>query len=73
MMPEHDVARRYVVQKTTAATLDFAAVMAVASRIHAGYEKQFPGTAPACARRQRKPGSGRWQIQPWPTGNRLMS
>ncbi len=39
------MARRYVVQKTTAATLDFAAVMAVASRIHAGYEKQFPGTA----------------------------
>jgi endoglucanase len=45
MMPERDVARRFVVQKTTAATLDFAAVMAMASRIHAGYEKQFPGAA----------------------------
>lgn len=44
-MPEHDVARRYVVQKTTAATLDFAAVMAVAARVHAGYERQFPGVA----------------------------
>src|SRR5690606_4601775 len=28
-MPERDTARRYVVQKTTAATLDFAAVMAM--------------------------------------------
>jgi endoglucanase len=45
MMPEKDGARRYVVQKTTAATLDFAAVMSMASRIHAGYEKQFPGSA----------------------------
>jgi endoglucanase len=45
MMPERDVAKRYVVQKTTAATLDFAAVMAVASRLHAGHEKQFPGVS----------------------------
>jgi endoglucanase len=45
VMPEHDVARRYVVQKTTAATLDFAAVMAVASRIHAQHEARFPGDA----------------------------
>jgi endoglucanase len=45
MMPEKDIAKRFVVQKTTAAALDFAAVMAMASRIHAGYEKQFPGAA----------------------------
>jgi endoglucanase len=44
-MPEQDLARRYVVQKTTAAALDFAAVMAVASRIHARHEAQFPGDA----------------------------
>ncbi len=57
MMPERDVARRYVVQKTTAATLDFAAVMAVASRIHAGYEKQFPGVA----LRMRKAAESAWR------------
>lgn len=44
-MPERDRARRYVVQKSTAATLDFAAVMAVASRIHAAHEGRFPGEA----------------------------
>jgi endoglucanase len=34
---------RYVVQKGTAATLDFAAVMAQASRIFKKYNKQYPG------------------------------
>ncbi len=42
-MPEADKSERYLVQKTTAATLDFAAVMAAASRIYADYETQFPG------------------------------
>ena len=45
VMPEAARTPRYVVQKTTAATLDFAAVMAVASRIHAGFDRQFPGDA----------------------------
>ncbi|MFW5972783.1 MAG: glycoside hydrolase family 9 protein, partial [Bacteroidota bacterium] len=36
---------RYIVQKSTAATLDFAAVMAQASRILAEYENEFPGLA----------------------------
>lgn len=45
VMPERATTRRYVVQKTTAATLDFAAVMAVASRVHAGHSQQFPGAA----------------------------
>lgn len=36
-------AERYVVQKTTAAALDFAAVMAQASRVFAAFEKQRPG------------------------------
>ncbi|MVN21871.1 glycoside hydrolase family 9 protein [Mucilaginibacter arboris] len=36
---------RYVVQKGTAATLDFAAVAAQASRIFRKYNKQYPGLA----------------------------
>ncbi|HET6569423.1 MAG TPA: glycoside hydrolase family 9 protein, partial [Rhodothermales bacterium] len=43
--PEQDVATRYVVQKSTAAALDFAAVMAQASRIFAEYENELPGLA----------------------------
>lgn len=43
VMPEQATAPRYVVQKTTAATLDFAAVMAVASRALARYDSQQPG------------------------------
>ncbi len=37
--------KRYVVKKTTAATLDFAASMAQAARIYKQYEAQFPGFA----------------------------
>lgn len=37
--------KRYVVQKTTAASLDFAASMAMASRCYAEYESTFPGFA----------------------------
>lgn len=55
-MPELDTARRYVVQKGTAATLDFAAVMAMASRLHEPYEKQFPGAAA----RMRKAAEAAW-------------
>ena len=36
---------RYVVQKSTAAALDFAAVMAQASRVVRGYPRQLPGLA----------------------------
>lgn len=43
VMPHQDTADRYVVAKSTAATLDFAAVMAMASRVYAPYEAQFPG------------------------------
>lgn len=45
VMPNRATAQRYVVQKGTAATLDFAAVMAQASRIVRGYESAFPGLA----------------------------
>jgi len=47
VMPVDATAPRYVVQKGTAATLDFAAVMAVASRIYANFETAFPGKADA--------------------------
>jgi len=43
VMPHRDTAERYMVQKTTAAALDFAAVMAAASRIYAPYESTYPG------------------------------
>lgn len=43
VMPHQATSERYVVQKTTAAALDFAAVMATASRVLAQYETQLPG------------------------------
>lgn len=43
ILPEAHKANRYVVQKTTAAALNFAAVMAVASRIFKNYNIQKPG------------------------------
>jgi endoglucanase len=43
VMPHQATSARYVVQKTTAATLDFAAVMAQASRVFAPFEAQRPG------------------------------
>lgn len=45
VMPEDAVNTRYVVQKGTAATLNFAAVMAQASRVFRQYENQLPGFA----------------------------
>ena len=43
VMPHEDTAPRYVVAKSTAATLDFAATMAMAARVYAPFEAQFPG------------------------------
>lgn len=43
VMPDAATMDRYVVQKTTAATLDFAAVMAAASRVLAPFDAQSPG------------------------------
>ena len=48
VMPEAATAARYVVQKGTAATLDFAAVAAQASRVYKKFAKQFPGLADSC-------------------------
>ncbi|WP_229258787.1 glycoside hydrolase family 9 protein [Duganella flavida] len=39
VMPEKAIMPRYVVQKSTAAALDFAAVMATASRVYAPFDK----------------------------------
>jgi len=47
-MPDKATAPRYVVQKGTASTLDFAAVMAQASRIFKGFPKELPGLADSC-------------------------
>jgi len=43
VMPHQATSARYVVQKTTAAALDFAAVMAQASRVFSPFEAQRPG------------------------------
>jgi endoglucanase len=43
VMPDRATAPRYVVRKTTAAALNFAAVMAAASRVLAPYDAQLPG------------------------------
>ncbi|HEX5153479.1 MAG TPA: glycoside hydrolase family 9 protein [Parafilimonas sp.] len=48
IMPDQATEKRYVVQKSTAATLDFAAVCAQASRIFSKYKKQFPGLSDSC-------------------------
>ncbi len=45
VMPHQAVAQRYLVQKTTAASLNFAAVMAKASRVLSEFEAQQPGKA----------------------------
>lgn len=45
VMPHRATATRYVVQKGTAATLDFAATTAQASRVVARYDDVFPGLA----------------------------
>jgi len=48
VMPHEDTDARYVVQKSTAATLDFAAVMAQAARVFADYDKPLRGLADSC-------------------------
>ena len=46
--PEDDTLERYVVSKTTAATLDFAAVTAKSYRILSKFEQELPGLADSC-------------------------
>ena len=47
-MPRYDIQTRYVVQKSTAATLDFAAVMAQTARITARFSSVVPGFSDSC-------------------------
>lgn len=48
VMPGVTKAPRYVVQKSTGATLDFAAIAAQASRILKKFDKQLPGLSDSC-------------------------
>ncbi|TDB69223.1 glycoside hydrolase family 9 protein [Arundinibacter roseus] len=48
VMPHQATKTRYVVQKSTAAALDFAAVMAQASRVFKDFGVQVPGLADSC-------------------------
>lgn len=48
VMPAEDDDARYVVQKSTTAALDFAAVMAQAARVFRDYNEQLPGLADSC-------------------------
>ena len=51
VMPSQATASRYVVQKSTSATLDFAAVLAQASRVYAEFDPEFADSALAAAKR----------------------
>jgi endoglucanase len=48
IMPHRATAARFVVQKGTAATLDFCAVMAQAGRVFSKFEHQLPGLKDSC-------------------------
>ncbi|WP_377165292.1 glycoside hydrolase family 9 protein [Mucilaginibacter terrae] len=54
VMPQVTKAPRYVVQKGTAATLDFSAVTAQASRLLKKYSKSYPGLADSCINASKK-------------------
>ncbi|HRA71828.1 MAG TPA: glycoside hydrolase family 9 protein [Flavobacterium sp.] len=54
VMPGDDKLDRFVVMKSTAATLDFAAVMAKASRIFSKFEKQYPNLSSSCLDASKK-------------------
>ncbi|MBC3539088.1 glycoside hydrolase family 9 protein [Rufibacter sediminis] len=48
IMPDKATTPRYVVQKGTGAALNFAAVMAQASRVYKNFSKDFPGLSDSC-------------------------
>jgi len=48
VMPDQTTATRYMVQKSTAAALDFAAVTARAARVYSRFSTQVPGLADSC-------------------------
>ena len=61
VMPDAATKARYVVQKGTAAALDFAAVSAQASRIFSRYKTQFPGLSDSCLKSAIK--AWNWAIE----------
>jgi len=61
VMPGVTKLPRYVVQKGTAATLDFAAVMAQAARILKKFGKQLPGLSDSCLSAAEK--AWQWALQ----------
>jgi endoglucanase len=48
VMPHEAINKRYLVQKSTAATLDFSATMAYASRLFSDFNSSLPGLADSC-------------------------
>jgi endoglucanase len=54
VMPANATNTRYVVQKSTGATLDFSAVMAQASRIFSQFPFALPGLADSCLNASKK-------------------
>ncbi|ABG58923.1 non-processive endocellulase [Cytophaga hutchinsonii ATCC 33406] len=54
IMPSAATQKRYVVQKSTGATLDFAAVMAQSARIYSKFPTQLPGLADSCIKAAKK-------------------
>ena len=54
IMPAETSGTRYVIQKSTAATLDFAAVMAQAARIYDDFATYYPGLADSCLAASQK-------------------
>ncbi|RYY53487.1 MAG: cellulase, partial [Chitinophagaceae bacterium] len=61
VMPGEGRAPRYVVQKSTAAALDFAAVTAQSARVFAGYKQVLPGLADSCLEASAK--AWKWAVK----------
>ena len=61
VMPGATTWERYVVQKGTAATLDFAANMAQAARIYSKYSNVYPGLADSCLNAAKR--AWAWALQ----------
>lgn len=60
VMPGVTKLPRYVVQKSTAAALDFAAVMAQAARVYKKFKSAFPGLSDSCLKAARS--AWQWSV-----------
>lgn len=61
IMPHEANKTRYVVQKSTAAALDFAAVMAQASRVFRSFSRELPGLPDSCLQAAEK--AWQWAVK----------